>query len=193
MGGSELKKALQHEVADRCKEFWSDQEQVVNERRKEIEREVATLDDQVRQQQKAACEHLQSELLARAERQAAHLRLQAEAELAKRLRHLATQQVMRLYQADRASYWERLANELPQATWEEILVAELDVEQAAQFFGEVSIRLSPKLSGGLIALREKGRIRIDNSLQIRVDRYWPTLLPRLLAQLRTMVKGDATP
>ena len=193
MGGNELKIALQREVAIRCKELWRNQEAAVNSRRKEIEREIAGLEAQARERQKAACQRLQREFHARAERQAANLRLQAEAELAQRLRQLAAKQLSQVYEEDRANYWERLAKEIPQAAWQEVLVEEDDAELAGKFYGEVRISASPKLFGGLIALREEGRIRIDNSLQCRVDRCWPTLLPCLLDELRTMVNGDATP
>ncbi|PLX73972.1 MAG: hypothetical protein C0614_12285 [Desulfuromonas sp.] len=193
MGGSELKKALQREVATRCKGFWSNQEEAVNSRRKEIEREIAGLEAQIQERQEAACQRLQREILARAQRQASNLRLQAESDLAEQLRQLAAKQLVQLYEENRAIYWERLAKEIPQALWQEVLVGERDVELAAKFFSKVPINVSPKLSGGLIALREGGRICIDNSLQRRLDRYWPILLPRLLEELRTMVNDDATP
>ncbi|MBJ6725175.1 V-type ATP synthase subunit E family protein [Geomesophilobacter sediminis] len=118
-------------------------------------------------------------VIATAQGKGALIRLEAESLLAERLFRLAQEALARLRQ-DTPSLFEALAAELPSCRWETVRVNPADRELAAAAFPEAQIEAEAGIHGGMVAVAPGGRIRVDNTLEKRLERAWPQLLPRLV-------------
>lgn len=121
--------------------------------------------------------------LAAGRRQACALLLTGENELAARLRQQATTLLPEVASRDPEALLTACAAELPPLAWARVRVARRDREVAARLFPTAEIVCEPDLAGGLVAETAAGRVRIDNSLEKRLERCWDDLLPELLAAL----------
>lgn len=192
MGKSELKDALQRKVSRRCEQLWQDAESQVAAHRAEVARQLQACTTAIEDRLQRECRALRRTVLSAAMKEAAVLRLQAESALAEQLRELAGPLLAERYTAARARYWRQLHAELPASDWQRCLVHADDVALASTHLPAATVVVaSDDLGGGLIAEREDGRVRIDNSLEQRLARCWPGLLPQLLDELRSLVESHA--
>jgi len=192
MGESELKIALLREGEERVRLFWQAAEEVVAQRRRELEADQEKMRLDAERQLQAKISRLRNSLLAKAQAQAMACRLNAEAELEERLQRLAAQLLPELAAEHRDALWQALCAELPPAEWCKITVAKADRGRAAQAFPTAEIELADELAGGLLATSRGGGVRVDNSLGCRLLRAWPDLLPQLMSELRELVDNDET-
>ncbi|OGR29607.1 MAG: hypothetical protein A2005_11585 [Desulfuromonadales bacterium GWC2_61_20] len=125
--------------------------------------------------------------LAAGRRQTCALLLAGENALAERLRQQAAQLLPEVASRDPAALLRACAEELPPLSWAKVRVHPRDREVAARLFPSAEILPDPALSGGVVAETAEGRVRIDNSLEKRLERCWDDLLPELLAALE---RGD---
>lgn len=132
-------------------------------------------------QQAAAAERQRCQAVGR--RQACALMLNGENALVERLHHQAATLLPEVASRDPADLLAACAAELPKLVWTRVRVAPRDEEVAARLFPTAEILPDPALSGGVVAETADGRIRIDNSLEKRLERCWDDLLPELLAAL----------
>lgn len=162
--------------------------------------EAQRLRDQARQQQLA----LRSELLSAAEQQLAKetaareqqalrqerlLRLQAEQALAARLLRLARELLPQLRADAGREVFAALAAELPPAEWGELRVHPDDLPLARQLFAGIAISADSRNSGGLEAVTADGGLRVINTLEKRLERLWPHLLPELRKEVYARLDG----
>jgi len=192
MGEAELKIALQREGEAQVRDFWQQAEAAVETRRKEIEAELAQLRTETDCQLQAETTALRNNLLLAAQTRALEGRLHTEAALEERLLILAHQLLPELARDDRSKLWEALCEELPAADWAILKVHTADQKLAGRDFPMVEIECDDALGGGVIVTNADGMIRIDNSLDCRLKRAWPDLLPKLLTELRARVDDDET-
>lgn len=115
-----------------------------------------------------------------AEREARRLRVAARTRLAERLFEAALAALPALRKQAGSRLFAALAAELPPFAWERLQVNPADRRLAARHFPQAQIAADPAIIGGMIALAEAGRIRIDNTLEKRLERSWETILPALL-------------
>ena len=133
--------------------------------------------------------------LAAAAQRVRMIRLAAERELAQRLFALAQRSLKLVAAQDGESLFVSLAAELPPGGWEEIKVNPLAVEVARRLFPEAEILTDASISGGLEVSRGGGTLRIVNTLEKRLERGWPEILPLLLQEVcqETVRDGTAEP
>jgi V/A-type H+/Na+-transporting ATPase subunit E len=131
----------------------------------------------------AACAEETRALLAGAVSQARLIRVAAENTLAERLYEEARRSLHCLREKGYDSLFTNLAAELPLCRWERIRVNPADRERARKRFPDVEIAADDAVSGGLEATADGGRIRVDNTLEKRLERGWPELLPTLVRRL----------
>lgn len=136
------------------------------------------------QRRATLCAARQREMLASAAQEAARIRLQAEDGLARRLRVRATACVTRLRERGYDVIFTRLAAELPGADWAEVRVNPADGLLAKSNFPAATIITDPGISGGLIVATSDCSLTVVNTLESRLERCWPDLLPEMLAELR---------
>lgn len=192
MGQQELKAALIRDGEARARAFWEAAEREVADRRKEVECTRQEAETAVRQRLERAGQELAAEYRGEAERQCRSRRIAAEQALAERLRTLAVALLPDLLPADRSGLLERLAAELPPDGWTAVQVGPQDLELARRLYPELEVNADEQICGGLAVLASDGRIRLDNSLTVRLDRAWPELTRSLLPLLRSKVTDAAT-
>lgn len=193
MGREELKKALVVEAEERTRALWAAAEaeidalrdQVALQREEQEAREARQLETAVTDL-RAACRQQALD----AERQTV---LQAESDLAERMQALATTLLPRLVAADRRTWLTRLVVELPDHPWEEVHVRPEDLEIAKGLFPGAEAVPQETMAGGVVVTADAGRIRVDNSLEKRLERRWPEILPLLFTEIRRKVSEDDDP
>jgi len=112
-----------------------------------------------------------------------NLRLQALQELDHRLWQLALTELGRLDSQERRQCLDQLAAELPADSWYRVTVHPDDAPAAKKLFPGVIIETDVAIAGGLTVSTENGDICIDNSLLRRLEKLWPELSGRTLAEL----------
>jgi V/A-type H+-transporting ATPase subunit E len=130
-----------------------------------------------------ACSERRHTIVAEAAREAALIRLRAEHELSLRLRERAGACLARLHREGGGDL-AQLAGELPDAPWSTIRVAPADSLPARGLFPGAEVREDPAITGGLAASTADGSLTVVNTLESRLEKGWPDLLPRLVAELR---------
>jgi V/A-type H+/Na+-transporting ATPase subunit E len=151
--------------------------------RAEAEAGLCRLREEARREQERAGAAAGAAILAQAEREARLLRLAAQERLAERLHGVARRLTCRLRGDDYPAVFARLAAELPPVPWEEVRVNPADAELAATLFPGARIAPDDAICGGLVASAEGGRMEVINTLETRLERGWPELLPTLLEEV----------
>lgn len=180
MSYQELISSLRQEADDKAEKFWREARAEAEQARNEA---VAGLDriraEQLRQQASAVREATRR-VLSEAEKSVRRMRLTALEELADRLSRLAVSLLTQLREQQYGELFDALVRELPPYTWETVRVNTLDSAMAGRYFPEAKIVPDSHISGGLEVNGDGGRIRIVNTLDKRLERGWPELLPDLI-------------
>lgn len=192
MGELELKAALQHEGEVQAAELWRQAESTVAARREQVEAERRQLRAESERQLQVEVAALRNNLLLEARTRAMKQRLHEEAALEKRLLLVACQLLAELADNDRSGLWKAICAELPATDWTTLKVHPADFERARRDFPAAEIVRDETLGGGLVASNADSTICIDNSLNCRLKRAWPDLLPKLFDELRKRVSDDET-
>lgn len=153
----------------------------------------ARLREEFQQRQTQAIAAVEAAILAEAGRAARHVRLAAADKLGERLHALASGLLPRLRGDDYPGMFGRLAAELPAVEWEAVRVNPADAELAGRLFPTARIVPDATISGGLEASEREGRVRVDNTLEKRLERGWPDLLPLFIAEVERIEATDGTP
>lgn len=184
MGRRELLEALQREGREKVAAI-SERRTAEEERlRVEIDRKIAALRQEHEAQRELLCSDRHRLLLARANREAALLRLRAEHNLALRLHERARHALPQLYADDAERLFTQLAAELPLLPWQTIWTTPDARSAAAALFPTATIIADPSLAGGIKAATAEDSLTVDNTLETRLEKLWPDLLPQLIAALR---------
>jgi vacuolar-type H+-ATPase subunit E/Vma4 len=128
------------------------------------------------------------DILAEAARVARLIRLAAEYDLAVHLREVADSSLSALRAEGYAQLFRSLAAELPGETWETVRVNPLDAALARELFPEAVIESSSGITGGFVAITGNMDFTVDNTLDVRLKRIWPAVLPDMIAELRRDMK-----
>lgn len=184
MGRSELLAALQRDGREKMAAITGRRAAEEERLRAATAEHIAALRQEHMQQCADQCSARKRQILAKAEREAALIRLRAEHALALRLHECARNALSQLYQHDAESLFPLLAAELPDMPWHTIWTTPGDTARAAVLFPTATIIPEPALAGGLKAALAENTLTIDNTLETRLEKLWPDLLPQLLADLR---------
>jgi len=136
------------------------------------------------EEQRLAAEVRAREISLAAERDGLQRQGQAEIELAERLYHLARRVMPVLQDELRGEMFIRLARELPDRPWERVHVNPSDLAWAREFFPQAEVVADGDITGGVEALDREGGLRVINTLEKRLERGWPMILPAIFAELR---------
>jgi vacuolar-type H+-ATPase subunit E/Vma4 len=135
-------------------------------------------------QRERLCSERQRAILSRANREASLVRLRAEYALSLRLHERARTCLKQLHTGDAEGLFHRLAAELPEESWHTVWTRPGDTRLAADHFTGATIIPDDTVTGGLKAATADSSLTIDNTLEARLERAWPDLLPDLMAELR---------
>jgi len=182
VGSEELLAALRHEGEKKAKAIREEAEAAAAELKGEAAARLALLREKHAQEQALAVEAAQRAVLAEAERAARRIRLAGVERLAGRLFEL-TLGLLPGLNREYPELFALLAGELPPREWETLRVNPADLERAGALFPGARIEPDPAISGGLDAGAPGGELQVVNTLEKRLERGWPELLPLLLKEV----------
>ena len=180
MGYRELTDALRSDGDEKVRQIRQATEAEADRIRGEAAARIRKLQDDYGRRQESATAAETDIILAEAERQAALIKLEAEKVLAGRLYTLAHGTLARLRDARYAELFAALVEELLPCQWQTVRVNPADSELAKASFPGAAIETDSGITGGMEVIAEGGRVRVVNTLEKRLERAWPELLPRLL-------------
>ncbi len=118
-----------------------------------------------------------------AQRQASAIATRAEQELNRRLYALAKALLNGLPGTKRAELFTRLAEEITAGDWQTITVHPEDTPAASRLFPQAEIVTDGGITGGLVTSRADGGITVINTLEKRLERLWPGLVPEIIREV----------
>lgn len=183
MGTGELLAALRSEGERKTGVIREEAEAEADRLRSEAAARLALLKEKCAQEQAAAIEAEEGTIIAEAGRTARQIRLAAAERLAERLLELARTLLPQLRNGEYPALFAHLAAELPPGEWETVRVNPADEALAAAIFSRARIVLDTAISGGMETLTADGEMQVVNTLEKRLERGWPELLPLLLKEV----------
>ena len=183
MGVEELLTALRSEGEKRAGVIRQEAEAEAARLKDEAAAGLVRLKEEFQREQAKVIAAAERDILAEAECTARRIRLVGTEKLAERLYDLALRLLPRLREKDYPKLFSCLVAELPSAEWESIRVNPADAEIAGYFFPKARIVPDAAISGGMEALAAGERVRVINTLEKRLERGWPELLPVLLEEI----------
>lgn len=147
--------------------------------------ECATKKERARAEEDVAAyeRDLDEHATARAESEARKVRMNASTALAERVYRLANEAVQRFRDEDYDALFSALAREIPAARWSRVKVNPADETRAREHFPDMEVLSEAAVTGGMAVETADGRIRISNTLQTRLERAWPGILPGLISDI----------
>lgn len=192
MGRRELLDALQREGQETLTAIAAREEAEEKRLRTDCELRLAELRREQERQRDLRCQERKLTVVSAAKRQAALVRLRAEHELSLRLLERARLQVMTPGWYDPERLFQGLLAELPTAVWRSVRVNPVFAPLARECFPGTEIVGDPALAGGFRVVSADGSLEIDSTLDKRLERSWPDLLPQLFAGFREESAGAGT-
>lgn len=183
MARSALIESLRSQAARDAEAVWTEVRAEAQRYREGLAAALAKERARLEQDAEAEARRLQEQGVAQAGFRAREVRTAAVLALAERLRMLAGVELIRLRDTAADRLFDALARELPQRRWQRVRVNPADAAVAARHFPGAAVDADPAVSGGMAVECEDGRIRIDNTLETRLEIAWPDVLPRLVAGL----------
>jgi vacuolar-type H+-ATPase subunit E/Vma4 len=180
MGVELLLEDLQAKSVERVAAIWRKAEEDAAKMRKEQEMELAAADERMARHSGEAGREVAEPVIREAEIKALRIQDDVCRELAGRLYRLATGQLDLVRQEEYPAIFADLVAELPEISWSEVRVAPPDLDLARYHFPGAEIRSDPAITGGFTAECNGGRYRVINTLELRLERAWPFVLPLLL-------------
>lgn len=184
MGRRELLEALQRDGREKIAAITGQRAAQKERLRAEISSKIDVLQQKHEVQRELLCSGRKRQLLAKADREAALIRLRAEHALALRLHERARHSLPQLYGDDAERLFAQLAAELPLLPWQTIWTTPDATAAAAALFPTATIVADPSLAGGIKAATAEDNLTVDNTLETRLEKLWPDLLPQMIADLR---------
>lgn len=190
MSHEELLADLQKKGEEQVREMWRKAETEVNELKAEAARRIDKERESLGQREAAACEVERTSVLMRSDREANQIISNSEQTLAERLYLLAQESLQTIRDQKYASVFTHLAGELPGFVWDEVMVHPADQKMAETLFKKSNIVTDKSIAGGLKAIGNNGKVYIDNTLEKRLERAWPTLLPQIIKEIKELLETD---
>ncbi len=174
---------LRRKSRDRIQEMWREAESRAAVIRAEKDKEFEQLNAEEKGRLKEVERTVTAPLILEAEKEALLILDEAMRKLSGRL---YSQVLKKLSQARLENYENifcDLVNELPPFEWETITVNDGDAELALQHFPGVELRTDPDMAGGFVLSGDKGKYQVINTLEHRLEKAWPFVLPVFLKEV----------
>ncbi len=188
MGSKELIESLRRASEDRVKQIWKETENDAGQIKAEIARKLAQLRENCARKESIAATSAQIAAVSEANNRSRTFLLTEERALSDRLFSLGRASLPCLRGADYQEIFGKLARELPPLPWKTIRVNPSDVDLAKKMFTGAEIIPDSTISGGLDAMTEEGKIRVNNTFEKRLERAWVDILPDLLKEIYAAVE-----
>ncbi len=188
MGSKELIESLRKASEERIKQIWKETENDAGQIKAEIARRLAQLRENCARKESLAATSSQIAAVSEANNRSRTFLLTEERALSDRLFSLGRTSLPLLRGADYQKIFGKLARELPPLAWKTIRVNPIDVDLAKKMFTGAEIVSDSTISGGLDAMTEEGKIRVNNTFEKRLERAWVDMLPDLLKEIYAAVE-----
>lgn len=183
MSRAGLIQALQQGAAEDTAALWRDAKAEADQLQREAAQEIDAARLATAQQVAATTQRIEQTATAAAEREARDIHMSARIALAERLHGLALAELPNLRAQNPERLFSALAAELPALAWQKVRVNPADEAFARQHFPQAHVECDAQISGGMETEAEGGRIRVDNTLETRLETVWPGLLSGLIAAI----------
>lgn len=183
MGTEELLAALRLEGERKAREIRDGAEASAQRLREEAKERSANVQDAHRRELEAMVHSERQRCDAAARRAARLLLLKGYDRLARRLWDISVELLPVLRDEGYPELFKRLVAELPPREWQTVRVNPQDVELAAVLFPDVDVVADREISGGLVAVSQGEELQVINTLEKRLERGWPELLPLVLKEV----------
>ena len=180
-----LIKDLRQKSSDRIKQLWLEAETKAEELRSLKREELEQKKSKMAGQLKEIKGKITAPIIHKVQRSVLAIEDESMVKLSERLYALAVAMLVQVRQHDYESIFAELAREVPAISWEEIQVNPLDKELAISSFPGAEIKEDPSIIGGYCARTEGGAYRVVNTLESRLKKGWPVILPRILKEILT--------
>lgn len=180
MGRRQLIEALRKEGEEKCAAIRREAEAEAERVRSAAEAEIGRLREKFARRQAEACAAETAAILAEAASRGRLIRLAADNALVERLYELACRSLPQVREEGYGELFAALAEELPSRRWERVRVNPADEGMARDRFPAAAVVADAAVSGGLEAIGEGEWLRVINTLEKRLERGWPEMLPELV-------------
>jgi len=191
MGYRELIKELDREAEERISTLRQQAEQELARFEREVGEELDRLHKERDGLRTRASRDASRTILADGEKKVLEMRVTAMRELSERLHHTALSLLPELCSDGYGQLFGALAAELPDFPWETVRINPRDREMACHHFPTAKIVADDNICGGMEVRADQGRICIINTLEKRLERAWPELLPELIIAAYREIGRDA--
>jgi len=188
-----LIRTLRRGAAEETAALWRDTRAEADKLRLEAAHEIDAERLAAAQQAAATAQRIEQAATAAAEREARDIRMSARIALAERLHGLAIAELPNLRAQNPEKLFRALAAELPALAWQKVRVNPADETLARQHFPQARVECDTQISGGMETEAEGGRIRVNNTLEARLESAWPELLSGLIATILRETSNDQSP
>lgn len=182
-----LVRDLEKKSQDRVSKIWDDVRQEARQYRLEseesLEQEKAVLTEHLAM----IAEEAALPILLAAEKKGLAVRDDAGRRLVERLYSMAAELLPELRDKDYASLIRGFAQNLPKGDWQKVQVNPADEELARTIFPAAEVVLNHDIVGGFIVEGGATSCTVDCTLEKRLERAWPFVVPDLV---RSLVEGD---
>jgi V/A-type H+-transporting ATPase subunit E len=183
MGHEDLIAALRAQGADKAAEMRREAEEEAARLADEAKALLDSLDDVDQKLLRAEKKRLADAIIAEAEVAARRLLAASRSQLADRLSALAKNCLLSLRDRQYEIIFSRLAEETPSENWSQVKVNPEDAALAGKYFPTTPVLEDNKIIGGFELVSEDRQLSITNTLEKRLERCWPVLLPKMVGQL----------
>ncbi|HXX53875.1 MAG TPA: V-type ATP synthase subunit E [Thermodesulfovibrionales bacterium] len=190
MGYRELIDSLRVECEEKARKIWLEAESEADRVRADASRRLDEGRDGRERSQSGALKILTESILSEASDKARALRLVTEKELSDRLYRIALNSLRHMREKGYKDLFSALVNELPHYEWGTVKVNPEDKPIAQEFFPDTEVVSDSAVSGGLEVTERGGGVRVVNTLDKRLERIWPEVLPGIMDEIRILVEKE---
>lgn len=151
--------------------------------KKRLEKEYKKKEEDIKKELK---KRLNMEYL---EKELTHLSM-FENTLMEKINRVEQKAILALRNEDYESVFQKLLSELPDIEWGKIIVNPLDIKLAEKFFSNLKILSDESITGGYTAISRDECIRINNTLEKRVEKANETIIIEILKEVKDYLEKN---
>jgi vacuolar-type H+-ATPase subunit E/Vma4 len=193
MGCKELIESLRHSADERIQSVGQEAESEAEKIKSEVSAKIAGIRERYAGIHSSEVREKTVQIFSEANNRARLVRLDAEKALAERLFSLALSLLPELRKEEYRTVFMALARELPPLPWKTVRVNPGDADLARECFPDAEIVPDRKITAGMDATTESGKVRANNTFEKRLQRAWEEMLPRIIRDIYEEVSNHGTP
>lgn len=183
MGQKELITSLQKEAGDKISHIREEAEEAMQKIKTELSEKIGQLKEEYAMRESAEFNNIEENLRSEAAQIIRGIRLSSEKRLSDRLLPLARLCLHTLRDKHYRTVFASLVKELPPSSWSEVRVNPEDMHLAREHFPHAQVHSDSGITGGFVAVLEKGNICVTNTFEKRLERGWEDMLPLVMGDI----------